>query len=186
MLGEMGFSNVEVTLSGAEARECLRKKHFDFLITEWNIKDVDGISLINHIRRDPGSPNPTLPIIMLTGRAEQADVSAARDTGINEYVIKPFSAKTIYDRLERIIEKPRNFIAGPTFVGPDRRHKGEPPPGVANRRTLNIPPIPHPPKESAGKSHRNRAQDMDAGFFAEAKSWAGPKPAYADYPGGAE
>ena len=55
---------------------------------------------------------------MLTGRAEQADVATARDTGINEYVVKPFSAQTIYDRLERIIEKPRNFVAAPTFVGP--------------------------------------------------------------------
>ncbi len=149
MLREMGFSNVHLTRSGADAQRLLQEQPFDFLITEWNIQHIDGIALIDQIRRDPVSSNPTLPIIMLTGRAEQADVAAARDTGINEYVVKPFSAKTIYDRLERIIEKPRPFVAAPSFVGPCRRRKGEPPPGVSNRRTLNIQPK-RPPKEITG------------------------------------
>jgi len=150
MLENMGFPNVEMTRSGADARDLLQQKLFDFLITEWNIHHLDGLALITQIRRGVVSPNPTLPIIMLTGRAERADVAMARDTGINEYVVKPFSAKTIYDRLERLIEKPRYFVAAPSFVGPDRRYKSTPPPGVSNRRTLTITPQPHSPKEAAG------------------------------------
>jgi len=71
---------------------------------------------------------------MLTGRAEQADVVTARDSGINEYVIKPFSARTIYDRLERLIEKPRDFIISAPFIGPDRRSRGKLPSCIPDRR----------------------------------------------------
>lgn len=140
MLGEMGFTNAQVTRSGQDVVSMLADNSFDFLITEWNIQHFDGIELISRIRRDSGSPNPTLPIIMLTGRAEQSDVIAARDNGINEYVIKPFSAKTIYNRLERIVEFPRNFVAARDFIGPDRRHKSKPPEGISERRKTRLIP----------------------------------------------
>ena len=150
MLEKMGFSNVDMTRTGAQTFEMLQQRPFDFLITEWNMQDLDGPTLINKIRRDPTSANPLLPIIMLTGRAEQTDVATARDSGINEFVVKPFSAKTIYNRLERIIEQPRNFIAAPNFVGPDRRHRSEST-ETGNRRTLTIPAKQHPPKKKHGK-----------------------------------
>ena len=123
MLKGMGFSNIHITPSGVKALSLIKEGTFDFLITDWHLKDMDGISLINHIRRDPDSPNPTIPVIMLTGRMEKPDVEAARDNGIHEYVVKPFSAQTIYNRLERIVEFPRYFVAGGKFIGPDRRHK---------------------------------------------------------------
>jgi two-component system chemotaxis response regulator CheY len=140
MLGKMGFTNVLITRSGQDALALLKGEHFDFLITELDTQHIDGISLINRIRRDETSPNPTLPIIMLTGHAEQTDVATARDNGINEYVVKPFSAHTIYARLERMVEHPRNFVVAESFVGPDRRHLGTPPPGVSNRRSARVKP----------------------------------------------
>ena len=123
MLNGMGFTNVQITNSGVKALSLFKTEGFDFLITDWHLKDMDGISMINHIRRDSDSPNPTMPVIMLTGRMEQSDVQIARDNGIHEYVVKPFSAKTIYSRLERIVEFPRYFVVDKEFVGPDRRRK---------------------------------------------------------------
>ncbi len=123
MLNDMGFSDVHLTRSGAEAIKLIHTQPFDFIITEWNTEQIDGIGLIEFIRRNPRSPNPTLPIIMLTGRAEQIDVTMARNYGINEYVIKPFTVKSIYSRLERLIEHPRSFVVSKGFVGPDRRVK---------------------------------------------------------------
>ncbi|MDX1975268.1 MAG: response regulator [Rickettsiales bacterium] len=140
VLREMGFENINVTRSGQDAVRLLSTNPTDFLITEWSTLHLDGLSLIKHIRRNPDSPNPVLPIIMLTGRAEVADVHLARDHGINEYVVKPFSPKTIYSRLERIIERPRPFVISNEFVGPDRRHKGTPPEGVSDRRVRSIKP----------------------------------------------
>lgn len=149
MLHKLGFEQVESTRSGREALEHLREKPVDFLITEWNLQHVDGIELLKHIRRDIDSPNPVLPVIMLTGRAEREDVIAARDSGINEFVVKPFSAKTIYNRIERLIEYPRQFVIAEDFVGPDRRHKGTPPPGISNRRIVT-PAAQDAPKDPAG------------------------------------
>ncbi|MDX2074038.1 MAG: response regulator [Alphaproteobacteria bacterium] len=140
MLAEMGFTACDTTGSGAEAMRMLQNQPYDFLITEWNTQQLNGIDLVKKIRRAPNSPNPVLPIIMLTGRAEQSDVLLARDRGINEFVVKPFSAKTIYNRIERIVEHPRQFIVSPSFVGPNRRARGAPPPGMANRRTMKIQP----------------------------------------------
>jgi two-component system chemotaxis response regulator CheY len=149
-LENMGFSDIHITYSGEQAMEMLAQAHFDFLITEWNIKHLNGIDLIRKIRVDKNSPNPALPIIMLTGRAEQADVVVARDSGINEYIVKPFSARSIYNRLERIIEQPRHFIAAREFIGPDRRHKGIPPQGKPERRTAQVKAQPLP-AVAAGK-----------------------------------
>ena len=140
MLKGMGFSDITITPSGVKALAMVKTGNFDFLITDWQLKDMDGISLINHIRRDADSPNPTMPVIMLTGRMEQSDVQAARDNGIHEYVVKPFSAQTIYNRLERIVEFPRYFVVGKQFVGPDRRHHQEAPPEGKDRRQKPVLP----------------------------------------------
>ncbi len=150
MLIEMGFGDVHLTRSGQEAYWKLKDEAFDFLITEWNTQAMDGISLLRKIRRSADSPNPTLPIIMLTGRAEQPDVFTARDLGINEFVVKPFTAKTIYNRIERIIENPRPFVVSPNFVGPERRARGKPPPGVGERRIRIVTPQLQPRNVHSG------------------------------------
>jgi two-component system chemotaxis response regulator CheY len=139
MLKQMGFANIQLVHDGKNALELLKKQPFDFLITDWNLKEMDGIAVATYIRRDANSPNMTMPIIMLTGRAETIDVKAARDMGINEFVVKPFSAKAIYLRLERIVEKPRYFIVAESFVGPDRRNKGAPEGQPEKRKTKTVP-----------------------------------------------
>ena len=139
MLHEMGFTNIEITRNGKTAIAMLAASRFDFIITEWNTQQIDGLAMLKYIRRDPESPCPSIPVIMLTGRAEQIDVTMARDYGINEYVVKPFTAKTIYSRLERLIEQPRGFVVSEGFVGPDRRTRGKPPEGVPDRRTPRTP-----------------------------------------------
>ncbi len=77
---------------------------------------------------------------MLTGRSEKPDVYLARDYGINEFVVKPFTAKTIFNRIQRIIEHPRPFVLAADFVGPDRRARGTPPEGVSERRIRKMQP----------------------------------------------
>jgi hypothetical protein len=121
---------------------------FDFLITEWHTEHIDGLELLKHIRRSPNSPNRTIPVIMLTGRAEVSDVITARDYGINEYVVKPFTAKTIYNRLERIIEQPKGFVVAKNFVGPDRRARDKEPDGKNEKRARKpaLKAMPYNPK----------------------------------------
>ncbi len=149
MLQNIGFSVPYVTRSGREAFQTINHDVYDFLITEWNIEQLNGIDLIKRIRQDKASMCPTLPIIMLTGRAEKSDVITARDAGVNEYVIKPFSAKAVYNRIERIVEKPRNFVVADRFIGPDRRSKSKELPEERDRRTLQLRAKPDPANISA-------------------------------------
>lgn len=144
MLQNLGFSTPYLTRSGQEALRALTKKQYDFVITEWNTEQIDGLEIIRKIRKEGVITQPTLPVIMLTGRAEHSDVIAARDAGVNEYVVKPFSVKSIYNRLERIIEQPRNFVISHQFIGPDRRHRVQPD-ATHERRIHKLQPTPGKP-----------------------------------------
>jgi CheY-like chemotaxis protein len=73
-------------------------------------------------------------VIMLTAHGEKEDVELARDAGVTEYVVKPFTAKTLFDRIVWLVENPRSFIFSKGYVGPERRRHGRPPDGVADRR----------------------------------------------------
>lgn len=135
-LRAMGFSSIHHVKNSAEAVRTIRSQAISFLITEWDMKGSSGIELVRFMRRSPDSPNRGLPIIMLTGRGELADVQAARDVGITEFVVKPFSAQTLFNRIEQIVDHPRAFVVAEQYVGPERRRRGLPPPGVADRRIL--------------------------------------------------
>ncbi|MBY0406639.1 MAG: response regulator, partial [Rickettsiales bacterium] len=142
MLEAMGFSDITVTRSGTEALELLKTRGFDFLITEWSLERMSGLELLQCIRRGEAVVDASFPVLMISGRCEREEVMSARDFGMNEYVLKPFTANTVYSRLQRLIEQPRNFIVSKNFVGPDRRFKGKPPEGVADRRSLPLTPQP--------------------------------------------
>ena len=72
------------------------------------------------------STNPYVPIIMLTAYSEMNRIVEARDSGVNEFVVKPISVNTLFSRIQAVIEKPRPFIRNNNFFGPDRRRKDMP------------------------------------------------------------
>lgn len=135
-LRAMGFGNVQHVKTASDAVRIIRAQPVSFLITEWDIKGSSGVDLVRFLRRSPDSPNRSIPIIMLTARGEIHDVEYARDMGITEFVVKPFSAHTLFSRIERIIDQPRGFVVANAYVGPERRRRGLPPPGMADRRTI--------------------------------------------------
>ncbi|MCB9991835.1 MAG: response regulator [Rhodospirillales bacterium] len=95
----------------------------DIIIADWMMKPMDGISFTRQVRNDPKSPNPYVPIILMTGFSEKRRVLQARDAGVTEFLVKPFNAKDLYKRLVQVIERPRQFVRAPDFFGPDRRRK---------------------------------------------------------------
>ena len=130
-----GFTQIHMARHGEHALEIMKSHDIDLLITDWGMSPMDGISLIHHLRNSPDSVNPYIPIIMLTGKAERKDVQAARDTGVTEFVVKPFSAKTLFERLVIVVENPRSFIVSKHYSGPDRRRRTDiPPAGTEERR----------------------------------------------------
>lgn len=141
LLARVGLDNVSTATDGAEAITLLKERRIgndiDLIITDWNMEPMNGLELIRFIRTSSESPNPYLPIIMLSGRGEWTDVEKARDMGFSEYLIKPFNAKALFDRILLCIENPRAFVSTSTYKGPSRRRRNEEvklPPGVTQDR----------------------------------------------------
>ena len=97
----------------------------DLIIVDWLQNPDRGIELTKTIRRKKSSPNIYVPIIMTAGSGHLQRVLKARDAGISEYLVKPFSAKSLAERVSRVIEKPKAFASCETFVGPDRRVRSD-------------------------------------------------------------
>lgn len=123
ILKSFGFSDIHTAENGQQAFELYCQIKPDFIITDWLMDPVDGLQLTELIRQSPNSPNQFVPIIMMTGFSSRLRVETARDKGITEFMVKPFSAKDLYARIFQVIEKPRQFVSIDEFFGPDRRRR---------------------------------------------------------------
>jgi len=118
-----GFKDLLSARNGADAYDIYLKKNPDFIITDWHMESMDGLELIHKIRTSKDSPNPYIPIILMTGYSSQKRVMDARDNGMTEFLMKPFTANDLRNRIVQLIEKPRPFVKSDGFTGPDRRRK---------------------------------------------------------------
>ncbi|MBU6235460.1 MAG: response regulator [Alphaproteobacteria bacterium] len=126
ILETFGIQTVVLAKNGEEGFETFCKQNNDIILADWMMKPMDGISLTRAIRNEARSPNPFVPIILMTGFSEKLRVEQARDSGVSEFLVKPFEAKDLYKRVVQVIERPRQFIRCETFFGPDRRRKADP------------------------------------------------------------
>ena len=123
ILGVLGCKHITEAKNGGIAWGLMLNSPPDLLIVDWEMQPMDGIELVKKVCNDPHSPDLFMPIIMLTAHSERPRIIAARDSGVNEFVMKPISAKTFFSRLNAIIEYPRRFVRTGEYFGPDRRHK---------------------------------------------------------------
>ena len=123
VLAGVGVEQVRECWDGAEALDALRQWPADVAIVDFHMQPVDGVEFTRLVRQAADSPNPYLPIIMLTGYAERARVMEARDSGVTEFIVKPVTARAVLDRLNNVILRPRPFIKTGEYFGPDRRRK---------------------------------------------------------------
>lgn len=133
VLKNLGFGNVFVVHNGHEGLKVLENNSIDLVITDWEMEPMSGVELTQHIRKlDSGKR--FMPIIMLTGHSEKAEIEMARDCGITEYLIKPFTAKTLCSRIMMVVEAPRSFILSKEYKGPSRRRRSQTPPEGERRK----------------------------------------------------
>jgi DNA-binding response OmpR family regulator len=112
---------------GADAAwASLKTNPCDVVMLDWVMSGTSGLDLIKRIRTAEDSPNPFVPIMMLTGHSSADHVRQARDAGANEFLAKPVSAKAIATHLLSIIEHPRPFIRAGLYFGPCRRRRRDP------------------------------------------------------------
>jgi len=123
ILGVFGFKNVYGAKNVEEGYKLFCQYKPDLVITDWLMEPMDGIDLIRMIRKNEDSPDPFVPIILMTGYSDQPRVESARDSGVTEFLMKPYSARDMYARIVQIIEKPRQFVDTGEFFGPDRRRR---------------------------------------------------------------
>jgi DNA-binding response OmpR family regulator len=126
-------NNIYEAYSPDEAFQSFREFKHDLVIADWLQNPDRGIELTRTIRMNQATPNPYVPIIMTAGSGHLSRVLRARDAGISEYLVKPFSAQALADRISRVIEKPRKFIVSANYVGPERRIKNVPFDGMERR-----------------------------------------------------
>ena len=103
LLRDLGFANTAEADDGTSALPMLKAGGIDFLVTDWNMPGMTGIDLLKEVRNDPDLAS--LPVLMVTAEAKRDQIVAAAEAGVNGYVVKPFTAQTLKDKLERIFER---------------------------------------------------------------------------------
>jgi len=121
ILSTLGCNRIFTVSDGQDVLNLMKEEKVDIVITDWQMKGLNGIDLATYLRQSLESPNRMIPIVMLTSRNSGANIRTARDAGISEYIVKPFSAKTLLERVYAVVQEPRSFIICKTYIGPDRR-----------------------------------------------------------------
>jgi two-component system chemotaxis response regulator CheY len=103
LLKELGFTNVDEAEDGAVALQKLQGGGFDFVVTDWNMPNMDGLTLLQSVRADPTLKS--LPVLMITAEAKKENIIAAAQAGASGYIVKPFTAATLNEKLTKIFEK---------------------------------------------------------------------------------
>lgn len=134
ILRAFNIRNFRVANDGVDGLKELQTFAADIVIADWNMAVLDGLDFIRMVRTGSDTKNPYVPIIMLTGRSEMHHIVEARDAGMTEYLAKPVSAQSLYERICAVIEHPRQFIKTRTYAGPDRRRQKPTPKTNKGRR----------------------------------------------------
>ena len=103
LLRDLGFTNVEEADDGKTALPILKTGRIDFLVTDWNMPGMTGIDLVKTVRADENLAH--IPILMVTAEAKREQIIAAAQAGVNGYVVKPFTAATLKEKIEKIFER---------------------------------------------------------------------------------
>jgi two-component system chemotaxis response regulator CheY len=103
LLRDLGFNNTSEADDGTTALPMLQNGPFDLLITDWNMPGMQGIDLLRAVRADPHLK--ALPVLMVTAEAKREQIVEAAQAGVNGYVVKPFTAQTLKEKIDKIFER---------------------------------------------------------------------------------
>lgn len=126
VLETLGVGRVYSAENGERGFEMFKRENPDIVIADWHMEPMSGIELTREIRTNMMSPNRMAPIVVVTGYSALNRVSEARDAGVTEFLVKPFSANDLAKRIAYVINKPRDYIDNRQYFGPDRRRRNAP------------------------------------------------------------
>lgn len=102
LLKQIGFDNVEEATDGTEALTKLRAGRFGLVISDWNMEPMTGLQLLQEVRAD--AKLKSTPFIMVTAESKTENIVAAKQAGVSNYIVKPFSAETLKGKIEKVLE----------------------------------------------------------------------------------
>ncbi|WP_457600357.1 chemotaxis response regulator CheY [Hydrogenivirga sp.] len=102
ILNQLGYSNIEEAENGKQALAKLKKEKFDFVVTDWNMPEMDGLSLVKAIRSDDELKH--IPVLMVTAEAKKENVMEALKAGVNNYIVKPFTPEVLKEKMEKVFK----------------------------------------------------------------------------------
>ena len=123
ILRGFGIKDYYEARDAVEAFDIVRCESIDFVIVDYQMEILDGTDFVRLVRTADDSPNPYIPIIMLTAYSERSKVEQARDSGVTEFCCKPVTATELYRKVASVINTPRPFVRTSVFFGPDRRRR---------------------------------------------------------------
>jgi two-component system chemotaxis response regulator CheY len=101
LLNQIGFTNIDEAADGSSALAKLREKSFGLVISDWNMEPMTGLQLLQEVRAD--AKLKPLPFIMVTAESKTENVVAAKEAGVNNYIVKPFNAETLKKKIESVL-----------------------------------------------------------------------------------
>ena len=110
LLKELGFTNVDEAEDGAVALQKLQNSEFEFVVTDWNMPNMDGLQLLQAIRSSPTLKH--LPVMMITAEAKKENIIAAAQAGASGYIVKPFTKATLEEKVQKILDKQAKSVSG--------------------------------------------------------------------------
>ena len=140
ILRSLGVRNMHMAEDGVNAFQILCSQSIDIVIIDNRMQPISGTDFTRLVRRSEESPNPYVPILMVTGYADKQTIIEARNAGVHDIIVKPLSAALVSSRLSEVILNPRNFVRTSYYFGPDRRD-GQALDSGDRRRNLEAAPI---------------------------------------------
>jgi two-component system chemotaxis response regulator CheY len=103
LLKQLGYENIDEAEDGAQAFAKLQGGGYGFVVSDWNMPNMDGLELLKKVRNTPEIKD--LPILMVTAEAEKEKVIVAIQAGVNNYIVKPFTGEVLKEKMDNILEK---------------------------------------------------------------------------------
>ena len=142
LLLDLGVGIVDIAATVEQGWDLFCQLKHDLIFVDWPVDDDDALDFVRQVRGDSDSPIPHVSLVMMTSLSNKERVLRARDAGITEFLIKPFTVQNLVRYITHIVENPRAFVQTPRFTGPDRRRRIQP--AQEENRTR---PMPQPPNK---------------------------------------
>lgn len=110
LLKELGFTNIEEAEDGVIALQKLNGGNFQFVVSDWNMPNMDGLTLLQTVRASPNLRH--LPFLMITAEAKRENIIAAAQAGADGYIVKPFTGATLKEKMQKIFDKHSSIKKG--------------------------------------------------------------------------